>query len=65
MMRNPPSLLDASVVKRKMVRARRTAERSRSADVGALDYATQWHEGPAWGSCAAATVILAKVGFGP
>ena len=38
---------------------------SRTANLGILDLPAQCHEGPAWGSCAAATVILAKVGFGP
>lgn len=39
--------------------------KSRTADLGILDLAAQWHEGPVWGSCAAATVILAKVRNGP
>lgn len=37
----------------------------RTADLGALDYTAQCHEGPVWASRAAATVILANDGCGP
>ena len=38
---------------------------ARTADLGALDDAARCHEGPVWGSRAAATVSPAKVGSGP
>ena len=44
---------------------RRMTGMSRTADLGALDYAARCHEGPVWGSRAAAMVILAIDRCGP
>jgi hypothetical protein len=44
---------------------RRMTGMSRTADLGALDYAARCHEGPVWGSRAAAMVILANDRCGP
>ncbi len=39
--------------------------KDRTADLGALDYAAPCHEGPVWGSRAAAMAILANDRNGP